>query len=244
MHNEFLAEARLLRQAAAANLDGRVPTCPDWNGAQLLHHCTQVYDGVTNGMKANAAPDWPPPERIGKDTATGFDAAVADLSATLNVGQPGDRTWTWHGPDQTVGFWIRRMALETVVHRIDAELIDGGSPKVNNEDLALEGIDEFVTVMLAWYSVDGNEEVRDILEALQGLRIGLKAPQRSWTLAIAPDGIDVENDVSDDTDAIVSADPSDLMLWLWKRVSTESVDVVGDMAAVDRFWTSLDPFTA
>jgi hypothetical protein len=30
-----------------------------------------------------------------------------------------DPAGSWYTPDQTVGFWIRRMAQETVIHRID-----------------------------------------------------------------------------------------------------------------------------
>jgi hypothetical protein len=33
--------------------------------------------------------------------------------------KPEDPAGSWYTPDQTVGFWIRRMAHETVIHRID-----------------------------------------------------------------------------------------------------------------------------
>jgi hypothetical protein len=36
--------------------------------------------------------------------------------------EPGEAVTTGFGPDQTVAFWIRRMAQETVIDRTDAEL--------------------------------------------------------------------------------------------------------------------------
>ena len=47
------------------------------------------------------------------------------------------------GTDQTVGFWYRRMALETVVHRVDVET-GFGVPRAVNAELAVDGIDEVV----------------------------------------------------------------------------------------------------
>jgi hypothetical protein len=51
-------------------------------------------------------------------------------------------------PDQTVGFWIRRMAQETVVHRVDAELAAEVAPGAIPDDIALDGIDEFLIAFI------------------------------------------------------------------------------------------------
>ena len=48
--------------------------------------------------------------------------AYGELIAEFGARQPTDPTPTWYDPDQTVAFWIRRMAQETVIHRMDAEL--------------------------------------------------------------------------------------------------------------------------
>ena len=56
--------------------------------------------------------------------------------------------WSWWEPDQTVGFWYRRMALETVVHRVDVET-QFGPPSAIDAALAVDGIDEVLTLMLA-----------------------------------------------------------------------------------------------
>jgi hypothetical protein len=51
-------------------------------------------------------------------------------------------------PDQTVGFWARRMALKTVVHRVDAEQARGAVAPVDAA-LGTDGIDEIFVIMLA-----------------------------------------------------------------------------------------------
>ena len=60
-------------------------------------------------------------EPFGKDTVEWFSDEHAKLLSELAAHRPSDHTWTWWEPDQTVGFWYRRMALETVVHRVDIE---------------------------------------------------------------------------------------------------------------------------
>ena len=51
-----------------------------------------------------------------------LERAYGELMAEFSQHAPTDPTPTWYDPDQTVAFWIRRMAQETVIHRIDAEL--------------------------------------------------------------------------------------------------------------------------
>ncbi|MEV4286740.1 maleylpyruvate isomerase N-terminal domain-containing protein [Nonomuraea bangladeshensis] len=79
-----------------------------------------------------------------------LDRSYAGLRAEFAAREPGEATLTWYDPDQTVGFWIRRMALETVVHRIDAELAAGTPVTPVPDDLAADGVDEILTVMLAY----------------------------------------------------------------------------------------------
>src|SRR5439155_8923348 len=67
------------------------------------------------------------------------------------AGAPGSHAATWFRPDQSVGFWIRRMAQETVVHRRDAELALG-DPTPAAPDLAVDGIAELLDIFLS-YSV-------------------------------------------------------------------------------------------
>lgn len=63
--------------------------------------------------------------------------------------RPEDPAGSWHTSDQEVGFWIRRMAQETVIHRIDAELATGQPVAPVPAGLAVDGIDETLKVFVA-----------------------------------------------------------------------------------------------
>jgi hypothetical protein len=87
-------------------------------------------------------------------------------------------------PDQTVGFWARRMALETVVHRVDAEQARGAVAPVDAA-LATDGIDEILVIMLAG---DWSEDPDD---ALNGTSVGISAGSASWQVALERPSVEV-----------------------------------------------------
>src|SRR5947209_5498927 len=102
-------EYALLHEAlAAADPTAAVPTCPDWTAADLGDHVAMVYLHKVECMRRGAWPKpWPPEEGVG----TLSDAYTALVSA-FAVREPSDASVTWFEPDQTVGFWIRRMSQE------------------------------------------------------------------------------------------------------------------------------------
>jgi hypothetical protein len=50
---------------------------------------------------------------------------MVDAALFLGRRGPDEPAWTFWPDDQTCAFWFRRMAHETVVHRVDAELAAG-----------------------------------------------------------------------------------------------------------------------
>jgi hypothetical protein len=70
---------------------------------------TQIASAARTGLAAEA-----PLAALGR--------AYGALRAEFRTRGPALPALTWYDPDQTVAFWIRRMAQETVIHRIDAEL--------------------------------------------------------------------------------------------------------------------------
>jgi len=65
-----------------------------------------------------------------------LDRAYAALTSKFAARRPEEQACTWYSHDQRVGFWIRRMAKETVIHRVDAELADGEPLAAIPADLA------------------------------------------------------------------------------------------------------------
>ncbi|MGI8693613.1 MAG: hypothetical protein ACR2JK_12065 [Geodermatophilaceae bacterium] len=49
-----------------------------------------------------------------------------------------------------------------------------------------------------------------------------------------PEEVRIEPFTGDGADAVVTGEPSDLLLWLWGRLPTDFVQISGDAAAVER----------
>jgi uncharacterized protein (TIGR03083 family) len=129
-----------LRDVAPMDPAASVPTCPGWTVADLTRH---VAEHKTVIMREGAEPDpWPPKELADEEQVALLDRAYAGLLDELVSRKPEDPALSWYGPDQTVGFWYRRMAEETVIHRIDAELGTAQPVEPIPDDLAIDGIDE------------------------------------------------------------------------------------------------------
>jgi len=219
------ADYALLRALADTPLDRQVPSCPDWTLDELLRHVAVVYLHKVAAMRAGAMPqDWPPPLDH-EATPALLDRAYAELAAEFDAREPADATPTWYDPDRSVGFWIRRMALETAVHRADAELAAGVPVTPVKADLGADGVDEVLDIMLAWGSVK-YEEYRDAdLPA-----IGLRAGGREWFVRPTAKGVVIDS--AGEAATLIEADPSGLLYWLWRRAGDEVLTVTGDPAGV------------
>jgi len=219
------ADADLLISAARQQLAAPVPSCPGWTVADLVEHVGHVYLHKIESIRQQRDPEpWPPPPPDG-DPIDWLVAATTDMLTELSERGPDAPAYTWHDADQTVGFWYRRMAQETAVHRVDAELAVG-RPSAIDTELALDGVDELLDIFFAgdWSDLPKPD--------LTG-RVGLRAADRSWLVVLEPEAVRI-GQLAGDVDAEVSGEPSELLLWLWGRLPAESVTVEGDPGAVDR----------
>jgi len=153
------ADFTRLRAVVPGSLTAPVPTCPGWTVADLTRHVGEVYLHKTLAMRDGAEPETFPPEGLaGEEPVALLDRGYAGLRAEFAARRPEDPAGSWYTPDQTVGFWIRRMAQETVVHRMDAQLAAGVAVIPAPADLAVDGIDEVLKRFLAYGSVEWPEE--------------------------------------------------------------------------------------
>lgn len=219
-----------LAAAAEGNLAARVPSCPDWTVQDLVEHVGHVYLHKVECMRQQRSPEpWPPPAH-GRDPLEWLGEQTAVLLEELAERGPAAPSYTWHEPDQSVGFWYRRMAQETAVHRVDAELAAGAHTPVDPE-LALDGVDELLDIIFAG-------DWSDLPQADLIGRVALRAGARAWLVVLEPDQVRIEPEI-DGAEATVNADPSDLLLWLWRRLPTGAVTVEGDRDAADRLYRRL-----
>src|SRR5687767_7261487 len=115
--------SRLLAAAArSAGADTKVPTCSDWTVTDLVAHVAGVQSWVTRLIesKAQEFPGWPKPAESGSDVVGQFEAGAAALQAVLEAVDPDEPVWNFEGSVGPVRWWLRRMAHEVAVHRVDA----------------------------------------------------------------------------------------------------------------------------
>jgi uncharacterized protein (TIGR03083 family) len=216
--------------------DGRsadpVPSCPGWTVDDLVRHVAEVYEHKIACTLLGHAPDpWPPEWPADRSAIEWFTDAHRRLLEMFDRNQPTTPSATWWPPDQTVGFWARRMAHETAVHRLDAELA-AATPSPIDPDLATDGIAEILEIMLAG---DWTDEPDDTASG-QRVSIGADghAGGRSWLVTIDRAAVDVTEGVRDDASAHarIEGEPADVDLWLWGRAPDARVRRSGDDRAL------------
>jgi hypothetical protein len=178
-----------------------------------------VYLHKTLAMREGAEPDsWPPKELAQEEPLVPLDRAYAGLLGEFAVRKPEDRAGSWYTPDQTVGFWIRRMAQETVIHRIDAELGTRRAVAPVPTDLAVDGIDELLKVFVAYSVAEWGDYFTDILAGSPRRIYTVRTDGAAWRVRTGPELFAVEDGAGDDAaDVTVSGPPAAVLRWVWNR---------------------------
>ena len=201
--------------AAATDLGADVPGCPGWTVRDLLSHVIGVYRHKVAALSADAAPE---------ERGEGWGALLPDddprevlreeyaaLRTALTARGPEAATWTWWPAEQTVGFWVRRMAQETAVHRWDAETAAHGvaGAGVIDPELADDGIDE----LLGWLRWGWDDEPQD---DASGQRVLVSTGEHSWTVQLDRTVVGVTGGAGE-AEALVAGEPTAMLLDLWGR---------------------------
>lgn len=225
------SEGRLLAEVATGNLDRRVPSCPDWDVAELVAHQGRVYGWVTGIVKAGGErPDGRGPEapEDRSERLDWFRSQHAGMLDELRSRDPSDPAWTFNpdGPHE-VGWWVRRQALESAVHRFDAQLATGTTTPVDPQ-LALEGVEEYLTLfvpmVLSGRPVDG----------LGGtFHVHATDADGEWYLDL--DSKEPAKHEHAKADTAVRGPISGLYLWLWNRQTPEEagLEIFGNRSVVE-----------
>lgn len=217
----------IVADVAPRGLDLPVPVCTPWNVREVVAHLAMVYDHKVMNLRLGRQPvegEWVTEEPFGEDTVGWFRNEHAKLLAELEARDPSAPAWTWWPPDQTVGFWFRRMALETVVHRVDVETQFGPRSAID-EELAVDGIDEILTCML-----DGDDEAAT--DAPGAGSVNVIAGDAWWSVLLEGATTVVEDGENPGADAELTGDPGELLLYLWGRAGIDALSVSGDASKV------------
>ena len=124
-----------------------------------------------------------------------------------------------------MGFWARRMALETAVHRVDVQS-GGGTVTPVDQALALDGVDEVLRIFLT----ARGEPARDP----DGEHtVAVESGGESWTVRLEPRAVTTSTGADGNADAQLSGESGLLFLYLWGRAHRDGLEVQGDATAVD-----------
>lgn len=232
------AEAALLVASARGQRPERgVPACPGFNLGEVVRHVGSGYRLALEWIRLGEEPTaWQ------KDPAEGqgvLDFVLASASALLEEisdHDPEDPCATWWPARPNYGFWQRRYAHETTVHRMDVQAAAGMTVDPVEDDFALDGIDEVLTL---WFS-----HKLDVL-GVRGTRDGsvaIRAGDAVWLARSGPAGAQawrVSAEEADIADAQVSAEPMTMYRWLWGRLPDSYANPVGDHDAIAQMWALL-----
>jgi uncharacterized protein (TIGR03083 family) len=235
-YREWLAAdfARLRAAAVIVTGDPPVPHCPGWRMSDLLTHLGDVYQHKVESMRRGRFPEPWPPEPTGEEPLVRLDRAFADLLAEINARPVDERTAHWFEPDPTVGCLLRRMAHETVVHRIDAEATAGLPATPVPDGLALDGVDEVLEIVLGYLSHRWPEAFADLPAEGDLPPVRVQAGDRGWLVTPTAKGVTVVSGGSGPVAATVAGSPQPMLLWLWGRGDDTAVSITGDLSALAR----------
>lgn len=235
--------------SSAPSLDEQVPTCPEWTLFDLAQHLGEGrrrWAATVAAGPAAAAPARPGPEgapaapREREALLAWLAASTQQLLDALREAGPDRGCWTWWGTSQspqTCGAVARHQLQEITVHTYDAQLTVG-APQPLPDEVALDGVEEFLSTCCATTSAWPHEPAAVDYHATEG---------RSWRLWLSADGArtaclpqpgtmatTVAGEDPDAADAAARGTASELVLTLYGRVAVDSLKLDGDRRLFDQ----------
>lgn len=228
--DELERQGRLLRDSVRQQAPhAAVPSCPGWDVTRLLEHTTKVHHwakSILHGGQPDAFDFSAPAE---DELFEVYDSGLRDVLSRLRSMPDSAAVWTITPARSARLFWARRLAHETAIHRVDAELAAGFGVGSFEPAFAVDGIEELFT---------GSGAARFDRSGLPGNRTISLTPldsNASWTLSVGPDLLSCQPAAVDDADLSLFGLASDLYRWVWNRAGDDDVSLRGDLALADRW---------
>lgn len=223
-----LADGERIIELCAANLDAPVPSCPDWDGRSLASHVARVWHMLS--LIAEHRLDAFPgrdlfPEKVDGGEIDAARTALARVDTHMRALSPGTPMWSW-ATTQSSDFFHRRLQLENLVHRVDAEQMAGVASEIDGDEAA-DAVDERFVEFAP----------RSTARPAGSLHVHRTDGAGEWTLRVDGDTI-VTTLEHAKGDAAARGSGADLMLAVWGRGSLDALETFGD-AALIRDWFDL-----
>jgi uncharacterized protein (TIGR03083 family) len=242
--------ARFRAVLADADPVAAVPGCPAWTASDLLWHLgtVQHFWAWVVEHRPDGQDGYQEPERPASHGELGpfHEKASAALLAALRAADPADEAWTW-SEDHTVGFVVRRQALEALVHRLDAEQT-AGTVTPMDATLAADGVHEVLDVMYGgcppWGDFSPLPHYLRVDCTDTGTSVWVQLGRFSGTdpkdeVRYEEDDVQVVDDPGLEPDAVIAGPGEVLLARFWRRGDGAELHVAGDMKIVDHFRTAI-----
>lgn len=232
------------QQAAAspAGLSAEVPPCPGWQVRDLIQHVGRIYRWVRSHASLGTASRPAgadelqievPPEAALVEWWDGEYQQLMNLLTELDPAQPA---WNWAPAPKQAGFWHRRMAHETAVHRWDAQMAVGQVEPIEAR-LAIDGVAE---VLDSWLPAGRRRGPADRTGVVQ---LVATDAEHQWFVRLRGAGVallDTDTWLDHDdhhTRVLARGTASDLLLALYGRVPFEVLETAGDATLLESLRT-------
>ncbi|MBP2331083.1 uncharacterized protein (TIGR03083 family) [Kibdelosporangium banguiense] len=233
-------EATVLAETVdGAREELRIPHCPGLTVGETARHIGSVYRMALQWMRTGDSPQtWqrePGPFQSLRDYVVSGARALVDELARHDPAAPCS---TWWAADSTYGFWRRRMAHETTIHRTDIQAaLDRPVTEIEDE-VATDGVDEVLTL---WFSH------RLTVQGVAGTRDGtvvIRTGGKAWIARVTPGGIgawrlpaaDIDRADAGRINAAITGPPPTVYRWLWGRLPDDAVQKEGNPEAINQMW--------
>ncbi len=225
-------DGRALGDAAADDLGAPVPAAPGWDTTALVRHMGLIHTRTsvilrTGTMERPTRANGMLPEPPTDGVLDWYRATLAEVVADMrSIDDPDRPVYAFATDNQRAGFWLRRMAHETTVHRVDAEQAVGRPAGAIDPALAVDGIDELFSVSVPHVAAGRSPG--------DGRTVHLHATdaEGEWIIRFEVGDVVVEAGHAKG-DAAVRGAAGDLLLWLWGRLPLDGFQVFGDRGAAE-----------
>ena len=219
-------------EAVTDNFAAPVAGCPGWNVRDLVAHTGEVHrfwsQIVERRLQDNREIE---PVHVPSDDEllAWFQEGAAHLGMVLSSVDGSIGVWTW-SRQKDAAFVKRRMALETAVHRWDAQSAAGKAEPIE-PDLARDGVDELLDVFMPV------EETR-LTGHGETIHFHQTDGDGEWIVTLG-DRVTVSRGHAK-ADSAVRGTGSDLLLMMWRRERPSQLEVLGQPANLERFLAWID----
>ena len=225
--------------AAAPSLDLQVPTCPEWTLLDLVQHLVEgrrkwtaiVAAGPADAAAIVSAPVAP---REREAVLNWFATSVQEQLDALREAGPDRGCWTWWGDSQspqTAGAVARHQLQQVAVHTYDAQ-VAVGAPQPLPDEVALDGVDEFLTTCVATTSAWPHKPAVINYHATEG---------RSWRIWLSADGArtarlpaPAAGEGPEVASVSVRGTANELVMFCYGRIQMDSLQLDGDRRVLDQ----------